>query len=127
MATPEIKPHKINEYEVKQSNYSQRGKLPMRALICGPSGSGKTILLQNMVLDIYKGCFSRTYIFNPSVDIDHTWKHISKEIKPHDKERIYFDSYDPEALAHIVKTQHKVVDYMKRTETQDIVPDTYYY
>ena len=124
MATPEIKPHKINEYAVKQSNYCQCGKLPMRALICGPSGSGKTILLQNMILDIYKGCFSRIYIFSPSVDIDHTWKpvkdYISKEIKPQDKERIYFDSYDPEALAHIIKTQHKVVDYMKEQKHKTI-------
>ena len=89
----------------------------MRAMICGPSGSGKTILLQNMILDIYKGCFSRIYIFSPSVDIDHTWQpvkdYIAKEIKPHDKERIYFDTYDPEALAHIVNTQHRVIEYMK--------------
>ena len=36
-----------------------------------------------------------------------------KEIKPHDKERIYFDTYEPDALAHIMKTQHKVIEYMK--------------
>ena len=117
MSTPEIKPIKHEEYNVKQSKYEQCGKLPMRAMICGPSGSGKTILLQNMILDIYKGCFSRIYIFSPSIDIDHTWqfvkKHIADELKPHDKERNYFDTYDPEALAHPVKTQHKVVDYMK--------------
>ena len=56
-------------------------------------------------------------MFSPSVDIDHTWTPIkdyaSTDVKPHDKERIYFDSYDPEALAHIVNTQYKVVDYMK--------------
>ena len=89
----------------------------MRAMICGPSGSGKTVLLQNMILDIYKGCFNRIYIFSPSVDIDHTWQpvtdYIAKEIKPNDRERIYFDTYDPEALAHIVKTQHKVIEYTK--------------
>ena len=117
MSTPDIKPIKVKEFNVKQSSYSQCGRLPMRAMICGPSGSGKTILLQNMILDIYKGCFSRIYIFSPSVDIDHTWQpmkdYIAKEIKPHDKERIYFDTYDPEALAHIVKTQHRVIEYMK--------------
>ena len=64
MTTPDIKPIKVTEYEVKQSNYSQCGKLPMRALICGPSGSGKTILLQNMILDIYKCCFNRICIFS---------------------------------------------------------------
>ena len=82
-----------------------------------PSGGGKTILLQNMILDIYKGCFSRIYICSPSVEVDHTWKpvkdYIDKEIKPHDKERVYFDTYEPDALAHIIKTQHKVIEYMK--------------
>ena len=121
---PIIKPIKHKEYSVKQSKYSACGKLPMRAMICGPSQSGKTILLQNMMLDIYKGCFSRIYIFSPSIDIDHTWqpvkKNIADELKPHDKERIYFDTYDPEALAHIVKTQHKVVDYMKEHEHNTI-------
>ena len=117
MSTPDIKPIKVKEFNVKQSSYSQCGRLPMRAMICGPSGSGKTVLLQNMILDIYKGCFNRIYIFSPSVDIDHTWQpvtdYIAKEIKPNDRERIYFDTYDPEALAHIVKTQHKVIEYTK--------------
>ena len=72
----EHKPIKVREFEVKQPKYAHVGHLPMRAMICGPSGSGKTILLQNMVLDIYKGCFSRIYIFSPSVDIDHTWEPV---------------------------------------------------
>ena len=70
-----------------------------------------------MILDMYKGCFSRIYIFSPSVDIDHTWQpvkdYIAKEIKPRDKDIMYFDTYDPDALANIVKTQHKVIEYMK--------------
>ena len=117
MAAPDIKPIKLKEYETKQSKHEQVGKLPMRAMLCAPSGGGKTILLQNMILDIYRGCFSRIYIFSPSIDIDHTWqpvkKYIEEEIKPHDKEDIYFDHYDPEALEHIIKTQHKVIEYMK--------------
>ena len=56
-------------------------------------------------------------MFSPSVDIDHTWQpvkdYIAEEIKPHDTGRVYFDTYDPEALAHIVKTQHRVIEYMK--------------
>ena len=117
MPTPDITPIKVKEFNVKQSSYSQCGRLPMRAMICGPSGSGKTKFLQNLILDSYKGCFSRISIFSPSVDLDHTWQpvkdYIAKEIKPHDKERLYFDTYDPEALAHIVKTHHTVIEYMK--------------
>ena len=48
-------------------------QIPFRSVILGPSGSGKTILLQKMILDIYKDCFSRIYIFSPSVDVDATW------------------------------------------------------
>ncbi len=114
---PDITPIKTKEFECKQSKYSQCSKLPMRAMICAPSGGGKTILLQNMILDIYRGCFERIYIFSPSIDIDHTWepvkKYIERELKPNDKEHIYFDQYDPEALEHIIKTQHKVIEYMK--------------
>ena len=111
---PSIKPIKLKEYESKQSKYSHCSKLPMRAMLCGPSGSGKTILLQNMVLDIYRGCFSRIYVFSPSINIDHTWEpvkdYIRDHIKPNDREQIYFDSYDPSALEQIITTQHDVVN-----------------
>ena len=59
---PDIKPIKIKEYEVKQSKYPHVGKLPIRSLLIGPSGSGKTVLLQNMILDIYKDCFSYLHL-----------------------------------------------------------------
>ena len=63
MNIPEIKPIQTVEYESKQSKYEQCGKLPIRSIILGPSGSGKTVLLVNMILDIYKKCFNRVYIF----------------------------------------------------------------
>lgn len=89
----------------------------MRAMICAPSGGGKTVLLQNMILNIYKNCFNRICIFSPSVDIDHTWRpvkeYIEKEIKPSEKEKIYFDTYQPEELQKIITKQHKVTEYLK--------------
>ena len=60
---PKIQPIKLKEYAVKQSKYNVVSRLPMRSVILGPSGSGKSILLQNFILDIYKDCFSRVYIF----------------------------------------------------------------
>jgi DNA replication protein DnaC len=51
---PVIKPIKTKEYHVPESRYKQAGKLPFRSIILGSSGSGKTILLQNMIIDIYK-------------------------------------------------------------------------
>ena len=70
-----------------------------------------------MIWDTYRGCFNRIYIFSPSVDIDHAWKpvkdYIAKKIKPHDGEKIYFDTYDPVELGAIIEKQHKVTNYLK--------------
>ena len=61
---PKIEPIKLKEFDTKQSKYPMVPLIPFRSVILGPSGSGKTILLQNMILDIYKDCFSRIYIFH---------------------------------------------------------------
>ena len=98
-----IQPVKLKEYETKQSKFEIAPRIPFRSIILGPSGSGKTILLQNMILNIYKNCFSRIYIFSPSIDVDSTWQpvksYIEEEMKVRntEEEPIYFNHYDPEA------------------------------
>lgn len=117
---PKIEPIKLKEFDTKQSKYPMVPQIPFRSVILGPSGSGKTILLQNMILDIYKDCFSRIYIFSPSVDVDATWLPVKKYIESDMKvqhtedEPIYFDHYDPEALYKIINTQQKVIEYQKK-------------
>ena len=118
---PKVQPIKLKEYTSKQSQYEQCAKLPMRSIVLGPSGSGKTILLQNMILDLYEGCFDKIYIFSPSVNLDHTWNPVKEytkdkmKIKDDDKEDpIYFDEYDSDALMKIMETQMKITDYMKK-------------
>ena len=114
---PIIKPIKLKQYECKQSNYDVAPELPMRNMILSPGGGGKTVLLVNMIMDIYKGCFNIIYMFSPSVDIDHTWQpvkdYIAKEIKPNEQEKVYFDSYEPAELQAIMDKQDKVIDYLK--------------
>ena len=103
-------------------------KLPMRSIILGPSGSGKTILLQNMILDIYRGCFSRIYIyiFSQSINVDYSWvpvkDYIEKEMKVihSDEEPIFFDHYNPEDLQNVIDTQHKISKYMKEKDYKKI-------
>ena len=89
-------------------------------MLVGPSGSGKTVLLTNMILDIYKGCFSRIYIWSPSIEVDSTWKpvkyYIRDNIKPNDREKCYFDSYDPAELEQVINTQESY-RLSERTET----------
>ena len=124
---PKILPIKLKEYETKQSKYDIVPKIPFRSIVLGPSGSGKTILLQNMILDIYKNCFSIIYIFSPSIDVDSTWipvkEYIEKEMKVQNtkEDPIYFDHYDPESLHKIIDTQHKVIHYMKKQNQKNII------
>ena len=40
-----------------QARWDVVPKLPMRSVLVGPSSSGHTVLLINMTLNIYKGCF----------------------------------------------------------------------
>ena len=70
MLAPKLHPIKEKCWECKQSKCSQVPKCPRRMLAIGPSGSGKSVALQNMILDIYKNCFSRIYNVSPSIDID---------------------------------------------------------
>ena len=75
MATPSLKPIQLKEHSCPQRHYEDIvPKLPMRSMLVGPSGSGKTVLLTNMTLDSYKGCFSRMYIWSPSIEVDNTWE-----------------------------------------------------
>ena len=124
---PDIKPIKLREYDTKQSKYSMVPQAPFRSIVLGPSGSDKTILLQNMILDIYRDCFSRIYIFSPSIEVDSTWlpvkQYIEKDMNVQNtkEEPIYFDHYDPQNLNNIIDTQHKVIDYMKKQKHKKII------
>ncbi len=118
---PKIQPIQLKEYTSTQSKYSQCAHLPMRSIVIGPSGSGKTILLQNMILDIYDGCFDKIYIFSPSVHLDHTWQpvkeYVKNKMKVNDDDKddpVYYDEYEPDALLKIIDTQTKVTNYMKK-------------
>ena len=118
MSKPNISPIKVRQYEVKQSKYEHVSKLPTRSVINAASGSGKTVLIQSLILDIYKGCFSRIYIFSPSIDIDDTWlpvkKYIADELTTTEGEQIYYQDFDGEAVQHILTTQKKVIDHQKK-------------
>jgi len=116
---PKIAPIKMKEYEVKQSRYNVVSKLPFRSIALGPSNSGKTVLIQNMILDIYKDCFSRIYIFSPSIDVDfQTWQpvkdYINKNITNNDDEEYYFNNFNEDALSNIINTQRKIIEYQKK-------------
>ena len=118
MNTPSLKPIELKEHTCTQGHCGNIvPKLPMRSMLVGLGGSGKTVLLTNMILGIYKGCFSRIYIWSPSIEVDNTWKpvkdYIRDHIKPTDREKCCFDSYEPSEVEQVINIQKKVVYYQK--------------
>ena len=78
---PIIQPRNITEYEYKQSKYKHVPRIPFRSIIVASSTGGKTVLIQNLILDVYRDCFSRIFIFSPSVHTDPTFVEVKKYIK----------------------------------------------
>ena len=62
------------EYTSKQPKDPVVPKLPMTGILLGPSKSGKTVALISMILEQYRGCFERSYIFSPSINVDDGWR-----------------------------------------------------
>ena len=73
-----------------------------------------------MILDIYRDCFSRIFIFSPSIEVDVTWGPVKQYVEKHTKvsdtaeEPKYFDHYDPDALANRLETQRKITNFLKK-------------
>ena len=126
MSIPTIKPYNNDKYTCNQSEYKMVSELPTRALIVAPSNSGKSVLLQNIILDIYRGCFERVYIFSPSIHIDAVWKPVlvygTHTLKQHETERehFYFDTFDQTEFKAIITQQAKIVKHMKDRKMKKI-------
>ena len=73
-----VKPVNVKEYDLKQSKYDVAPRLPFSQIITGPSGSGKGILLQSMILDIYRDVFERIFIWSPLISVDSNWTPVNK-------------------------------------------------
>ena len=82
---PIVKAYKTKEYTYTQSKYDVAPRIPFSMVITGQSGSGKTVLLSNLILDIYRGCFSRVFIWSSSIELDPVWApvkiYIEHELK----------------------------------------------
>ena len=125
MSKPDIVPISVKQFETKQTKYDQVQKLPVRGILLGPSGAGKGVLLRNMILDIYRDCFERVYIFSPSINVDHTWLPVkayldNKITLSEDEPQLYYDTYDPESLHAIIDTQRKIVEHQKTKKSNKL-------
>ena len=122
---PKVEPIDIPEYKYKNSKYGMMPNLPARMLCVASSTGGKTVLIHNLILKIYRGSFERIYIFSPSVNVDDTWTPVKKYITDvmkvdTEKEKMYYEEYDPISLKKIIETQHKVIDFQKKNKQKDL-------
>ena len=122
----EVKPRPTTEYYIKQPKSEILARLPgANHIILGPSKSGKSVLWQSMLLDGYKGCFSRIYLFTPSGNVDDSLEPIKKYIEKdlgHDvkSEGPYiFEELDPNVVRGILKKQEKIHDTLKHKIYKD--------
>jgi hypothetical protein len=103
----------VKSFTCKQSKHGTVPNLPLRGVILAPSGNGKKVLLANLILKVYRGCFERIYVFGPSVNVDQTWEAVKQyqedvmKVRQSDKEKLYYDHYNTEDLKNIIETQYK--------------------
>ena len=75
---PKVEPIDIPDYKYKNSKCEMMPKLPAGILCVASSTGGKTVLIQNLILKIYRNSFERIYIFSPTVNADDTWTPVTK-------------------------------------------------
>lgn len=121
----QVKPYAHTQYEVEQSKYPHVGKLPTRAICLSPSGGGKTVLLTNLILNVYRNCFSRVYIISHSIFVDPVWESVRKYLRDvlkqdESSEEYLFDHYEEDKLQNIMTTQHKLIQHMKSNKMKKL-------
>ena len=122
---PIIAPAKgMRSFEFKQSRYKHLdGFCPCRNITCGSSGSGKGVLLQSLVLDVFRDVMERWYIIGPTVNSDHTWepvkKYLRKTRKIPEEEQLFFESFDPDVVNSIIEKQKSIIEFEKKTTSNN--------
>ena len=113
----------IPEYHVKQSPSEIMPRLPgANGLIVGPSRAGKSTAMVSMILDKdkFRNCWSRCYIWSPSIDVDDSWEPVKRYVRNelgHDEksEGVFtFNYFDPKDMLAIAKKQQKITETLKK-------------
>ena len=52
--------------------------LPFRSIVVASSTGGKTVLIQHLILNVYRDCVARIFMFSPTVHNDPTFVEVKK-------------------------------------------------
>ena len=106
----------MREYDFRQSRFKHVPQLPTRSIIVAPSGGGKTTLLVSLILDIYRGCFARIYVFSPTALLDDAWKPVTEyaEKALMQEEPCLHDAFAEARLLQIFEKHHKITALSKQ-------------
>ena len=120
-----IKVFPTPDYKSKQPHDPAVPQLPSTGILLGPSKSGKTVALISMILEQYKGCFERIYVFSPSISVDDGWKPVKQYIEETmkvntDREQVYFENWDEAALRRIIDQQRKITQVSKQMKMKQL-------
>ena len=76
-----VEPTKSKEFIVKQSKLQIADTIPFRSMLISPSTGGKSTLMVHLIMKVYKDCFSKIYMFSPTVNSDPAWGPVIKYMR----------------------------------------------
>ena len=113
---------KTTQYEHKQSSYEHTPTLPTRILFGAQTNSGKTTLICNLILDLYRDCWSKVVIFSHSWNTDSSWDPVRKYMKEKDWNlaECGFASYSDQILKGILDEQSAIIRWQKQHNHKEL-------
>ena len=111
---------KVKHYKRYQSKIPHLSEMMgMRLGVVGASQSGKGIACQQMILKLFRGCYSRVHIMAPTAKKDkQTWgpvEQYAQNVLKQDisKEPVLYDQWDPAVIEKTVADHAKVVAHQR--------------
>ena len=116
-----VPPKGMKTYKTKQPPYPHmEGWLASRALLSIPSGGGKQIILLNLALKFWRGCFKRIILVSPTCMVDSGWevleKYVRNVLKVPESEPWCYEEFNEQILSEILETHKKIIQYQKKHE-----------
>jgi hypothetical protein len=112
-------PKGMKKYATKQPPYPHMdGWLASRCLLTAPSGYGKQVVMLNLALKFWRGCFKRIILVSPTCKVDAGWEvlesYVRNVLKVPESEPWCYETFDEQVLSEILETHKKVIQYQKK-------------